>query len=104
MPGNIDRWLDHQQKIKAWPSKKGKKTEILIYLAAKFEYGHDYTEREVNLIIDQWHTFGDYFLLRRELVESSLLSRTPNGVRYWREKPGEEPSHDQDTAISGEDI
>jgi hypothetical protein len=32
---------------------------MLAYLADKFKAGRDYTGKEVNAIIDEWHTFGD---------------------------------------------
>ena len=86
MKNDISRFLDDQNRIKIWPSKKEMKFEILNYLADKFEYGRFYKEKEVNSIIDNWHTFGDYFLLRRGLIDYCFLSRTKNGARYWREE------------------
>ena len=62
-----------------------KKLAVLEYLAEKFDKDKDYTEKEVNHIIESWHTFGDYFLLRRGLVDYKLLCRTPDGSRYWQE-------------------
>ena len=43
-----------------------------------------YTEKEVNALLDERHTFGDFFLLRRELCDSGLLQRERDGSRYWR--------------------
>jgi GNAT superfamily N-acetyltransferase len=80
----LDRYLNNEGRIKVWPSKKDLKLETLRYLSNRFEYGRIYTEKEVNTLIDGAHTFGDYFLLRRELIESSLLCRTRNCSRYWR--------------------
>ncbi len=82
----ISKFLDDRNRIKIWPSKKEMKFEILNYLASKFEYGQFYKEQEVNTIIENWHTFGDYFLLRRGLIDHWILSRTKNGARYWREE------------------
>lgn len=81
---NINNFIDSEGKIKAWPSKKDSKFEVLKHLADKFEYNHIYSEKEVNSIIESNHTFRDYFLLRRELIESKLLARTRNGAEYWR--------------------
>ena len=86
MKNDISRFLDDKDRIKIWPSKKEMKFEILNYLAAKFEYGQFYKEKEVNSIIENWHTFGDYFLLRRGLIDYRFLSRTKDGARYWREE------------------
>lgn len=78
------RFLDGE-RIKQIPVKAAHKNYVLRYLASKFEPGKDYTEAQVNAVIDQWHTFGDYFILRRELADSGLLRRLPNGLKYWRE-------------------
>jgi len=81
---NIDRFLDEDKKIKTWPSKHEMKRAVLQYLSEKFETGVFYTEKEVNDIIIGWHSFGDFFLLRRGLIELNLLSRTNDGKKYWK--------------------
>ncbi|EKQ55496.1 MULTISPECIES: DUF2087 domain-containing protein [unclassified Clostridium] len=81
---NINNFIDSTGKLKSWPSKRELKFKALEYIASKFEYDRFYTEKEVNNIIDNYHTFGDYFLIRRGLVDSKLLSRTRNGSKYWR--------------------
>lgn len=86
MNEKINKFLDPQSKIKIWPAKHEMKLEILRYLAEKFEYERFYTEKEVNRIIESWHTFGDFFLLRRGLIDYHFLGRTPDGYRYWREE------------------
>ena len=80
----IERFLDSEGKITQLSRKRDVKMALLTYLAEKFERDRTYSEKEVNLICDAWHTFGDYFLLRRELVDHGLLCRTPDGTRYWR--------------------
>ncbi|MDR3597556.1 DUF2087 domain-containing protein [Clostridium sp.] len=82
----IKRFLDDQGRIKIWPVKKAMKMEILKYLSTKFEYDKTYTEKEVNSIIQAWHTFSDYFLLRRGMIEYRLLCRTRDGAKYWKVK------------------
>ena len=81
---NINNFIDSTGKIKVWPSKHELKFQVLKYLSNKFEYNHFYSEKEVNNIIESYHTFNDYFLLRRGLIESKLLSRTRDGAKYWR--------------------
>lgn len=49
------------------------------YLSSKFKTDIKYTEKEVNQILTDWSTIGDYFLLRRGLVDSRFLSRTADG-------------------------
>ncbi len=81
---NIERFLDSTGKIMQLPQKQAIKRELLKYLASKFEEGSIYSEREVNEICNEWHTFGDHFLLRRELVDHGLLCRKQDGSQYWK--------------------
>ena len=74
--------LDGEGRIKVWPSKHARKDAAVRYLATKFEPVRIYTEKEVNEIIDRWHTFGDYFLLRRALIEMRLMERDRRGSQY----------------------
>lgn len=83
---NIERFLDENGKIITWPSKKEVKIEVLRYLSTKFEYDKFYNEKEVNVIIDDWHKFNDYFLLRRGMVDYKFLLRTKDGAKYWKER------------------
>lgn len=80
----IERFLDTEGKLKQFPSKHSMKLLAFDYLAGKFAYDVEYTEQEVNAILASWHTFGDYFILRRGLVESGWLLRLPNGSKYWK--------------------
>lgn len=77
-------FLDEDGRITQLPRRQKPRRALLEYLAAKFEPDTPYTEREVNALCNRWHTFGDYFLLRRELVDGGLLGREPDGSRYWR--------------------
>lgn len=83
---SIDRFLDEEGRLKQFPAKHTMKQAAYEYIASKFEYDVDYTEYEVNSIISRWHTFGDYFLLRRGLVESGWLVRLRDGSKYWKNK------------------
>lgn len=80
----IKQFLDSSGKITQLPQKQKAKRALLEYLVEKFEPGRTYSEREVNGICSQWHIFGDYFLLRRELVDHGLLCRERDGSLYWR--------------------
>lgn len=81
---NINRFLDDSGKIVQLPQKHKMRYIVLIYLAEKFESNCIYTEQQVNEICDKWHNFGDYFILRRELVDNGLLCREQDGSRYWK--------------------
>jgi hypothetical protein len=80
---NISPFLDNAGKIAQFPIPNRTKIPILAYLAGKFEEEMVYNEKEVNRIIEAWHTFGDYFMLRRLLIDYKFLERTPDGAKYW---------------------
>ncbi|MCL2057249.1 MAG: DUF2087 domain-containing protein, partial [Oscillospiraceae bacterium] len=62
------------------------KTIALFYLAAKFEPGKRYTEKEINETLNNWHTFGDPAMLRRDLYNGYFLGRKKDGSEYWLEE------------------
>jgi len=70
------------QRLKQIPAKEKKLVAVLRWLATRFEPGKEYTEREVNAIIEQVHP--DYATLRRELVDFHFLERQGGGGIYWR--------------------
>jgi hypothetical protein len=80
---DISNLLDENGKVKRWPKKKEEKIEVLKYLNTKFEEGKQYSEKEVNEILNKWHNFSDYALLRREMFDNYLLERTRDGRKYW---------------------
>ncbi|MCI0405369.1 MAG: DUF2087 domain-containing protein [candidate division Zixibacteria bacterium] len=85
-PEALKGFLDKDSKLKSWPSRKHREKQLLVleFLADKFEAGREYSEKEVNEILNQHHTFGDPAMLRRELFMKKLLDRTPDGSRYWK--------------------
>lgn len=83
----LENYLDEAGRLKEWPSRRNKgqfQQRALEYLAAQFESDMYYSEKEVNALLNQHHTFGDPALLRRELVERKLLDRVKDGSAYWR--------------------
>jgi len=78
----IQNFLDGEGRLARRPAKRKLQVCALIYLASKFESGREYAEKEVNELLDAWHTFGDRVLLRRELVDGGFLSRDRDGSRY----------------------
>lgn len=92
IPDELKHHIDEQGRLKEWPSprsKKGLQRIALQYLASKFETGVFYTEKEVNAILRQFHTFEDPALLRRELYDKGYFDRELNGSKYWRTPPEE---------------
>jgi ADP-ribose pyrophosphatase YjhB (NUDIX family) len=67
-------------RITAFPVARGRRRLLLEHVAAVFEPGVRYPEREVNAILRAW--YDDYAALRRYLVDALLLDRA-DGV-YWR--------------------
>ena len=80
---NISPFLDDEGRIKQWPAASKTKIAVVGYLAGKFDKNRVYNEKEVNEIINEWHTFNDYFLLRRSLIDFKFMGRTRNGTEYW---------------------
>ncbi|MBA3868269.1 MAG: aminoacyl-tRNA hydrolase [Chloroflexota bacterium] len=80
---SLKNHLDVEGKLKWWPSKRSKQLIALDYLSSKFEAGKTYSESDVNYLLDQWHTFGDAALLRRELFDYGQLNRQQDGAEFW---------------------
>ena len=59
------------------PVQRKKRLIVLNHLVAAFEHHRTYTEREVNIIIADYH--DDFATLRRELINEKLLTRE-NGI------------------------
>ncbi len=82
-PDDIKNYLDSENRVRQWPSKRQNKEKICEYLSTKFIADVMYSEKEVNEILNQWHTFSDYFILRRELIDRGWLKRHRDGSAYW---------------------
>lgn len=77
----IDTFFEYG-KLKSIPTQRKKERIVLEVIAEAFEYGRIYTEREVNIILADFH--DDFCTLRRDMVGERLLDRDRNG--YWRVK------------------
>lgn len=82
----LKNFLDNEGRLKSYPSKHRLKIISLFYLASKFEPGAEYSEKEVNQILKNWHTFQDWAMLRRDLYDKRFFVRTPNGSSYRLEE------------------
>lgn len=67
-------------RIADFPVQRGKLLLLLAHVAAVFEPGVRYAERDVNAMMRAWH--DDYARLRRFLVDAGFLDRKDNV--YWR--------------------
>lgn len=77
-------FFNEKEQIIAMPAKRKKLLLAVYYLSDKIESGRDYTEWEINDLLDGWTTFHDPAILRRELYNTCLLERTTDCRRYWK--------------------
>ena len=66
-------------KLKAIPAQRKKERIILEEIAKAFEPGRTYTEREVNIIIADFH--DDFCTISRDMIGEKIMARE-NGT-YW---------------------
>lgn len=72
----IDSFFEYG-KLKSIPAQRKKERIVLEHIAESFEPGREYSEREVNLIIADFH--DDFCQIRRDMVGEKLLKRE-NGI------------------------
>lgn len=77
----IDAFFEYG-KLKSIPTQRKKERIILEVIAEAFDFDRIYSEREINLIIADFH--DDFCTIRRDMVGERLLGR--NGMEYWRIK------------------
>jgi len=70
-------------KLKSIPAQRKKERIVLEEIVKVFEFDKVYTEREVNILIADFH--DDFCTIRRDMIGENLLARDQNG--YWRPKP-----------------
>jgi|TARA_Y100000780_G_scaffold136206_1_gene122661 hypothetical protein len=78
--------INEFDKIIRWPKKQSDKIYIIEFLSTKFECDKHYSEKDVNVIINRYHSFNDVPLLRRELISRQYLARKDDGSKYWKIK------------------
>ena len=69
-------------KLKSIPSQRKKERIVLEVIAEAFDFDRTYSEREVNILIADFH--DDFCTIRRDMISEQLLGR--NGSEYWRIK------------------
>ena len=75
----IDAFFEYG-KLKSIPSQRKKERIVLEKIAEAFEYDRVYSEREVNILIADFH--DDFCTIRRDMISENLLDRDSRG--YWR--------------------
>ena len=77
--------FDEAGRLVRLPNKLSVQQMAVWAMWTQFAARRDYTEKEVNAILNAHHTFGDPATLRRELVNMKLLGRESDCSRYWKE-------------------
>lgn len=67
-------------KLKSIPAQRKKERIVLEEIAKAFEPGRIYSEREVNILIADFH--DDFCTIRRDMISERLMDRDERG--YWR--------------------
>jgi len=83
VPRELRPFLDREGRLRQWPSKQKTQRMAAALLAARVEPGRVYNEGQINEFLLEWHTFGDWALLRRVLFDWGYLDRESDGSRYW---------------------
>ncbi len=82
----LKNYLNEEGKLISFPAKRKLKIAAMFYIASKIENGVQYSEKEINNVIDQWCCFRDAALLRREMYDYRFINRTLDGKTYWKEE------------------
>ncbi len=80
----LKSFLDGAGRLISMPAKRKMKLHVLVYIADKIVKDKRYTEKEINALLNEWHTYGDPVTLRRELVDHRILLRDDYGKEYRR--------------------
>jgi hypothetical protein len=87
LPRELRPFVNDDGRLTQWPVRRKVQLMAIAYLATKFETGREYREREVNEVLVEWHTFGDWALLRRLLFDWRHMDRESDGTRYRLRPP-----------------
>lgn len=80
----VARCFDEAGRLARWPAKFGDQKTCLWVLWSRMPANRVMIEEQVNRLLRDNHRFGDHALLRREMCDLGLLSRTPDGREYRR--------------------
>jgi hypothetical protein len=78
------RHFDAAGVMQRWPGKTNHQNLCLWAIWSRIPPGQRFTESEINDFITDGHSFGDYAILRRSLVNAEMLARTQAGRIYRR--------------------
>ncbi|ABK18305.1 DUF2087 domain-containing protein [Syntrophobacter fumaroxidans] len=78
------RMFDPGGKLAHWPSKRSRQELCLWVIWSKLPARQVFAEKEINLLLNDCHLFGDHALLRRWLCDYGMMTRTRDGREYRR--------------------
>lgn len=99
LPRDLRPFVDEEGRLNRWPSRHKVQRMAATLLARRFEPGREYTEQEVNFVLIEAHTFGDWAIIRRSLVDWRYLDRERDGSRYRLR--ADAPTQFESTPVSG---
>ena len=79
-------FLDEELRLPAIPTKHKKMLSAIYYLATKIEPEKEYSEQDINLIINKWTVFRDPATLRIEMYNNYLIDRKQDCSCYRRKR------------------
>ena len=80
----LARYFDTTGRLVRWPTKFSHQEPCLWVLWSRIPPRRTLSEREINELLLRSHCFEDPALLRRELKERQMVSRTLDGREYRR--------------------
>lgn len=83
LPRELRPFVDDGGRLMQWPSRHKVQRMAVALIARRFEPARRYSERELNGLVMDGHTFADWALLRRSLVDWKFMARVADGSAYW---------------------
>lgn len=77
----VATFTDAEGRVRQFPMQRKKFEVILRHVARALERGVDYSERELNAVLQRYS--DDTATLRRGMVDHGILARETSGARYW---------------------
>ena len=82
LPRELRPFVDDLGRLTQWPSRYKVQRMAVALLGRRFEPGREYSEKELNFALMDGHTFADWAILRRSLVDWGFMTRESDGSRY----------------------
>jgi hypothetical protein len=80
VPEALVTYIDELGRMTRIPARLAKQRQMAIWLASEFEFGREYSEPEVNEILQ--NRVSDYAFVRRLMISMGLMKRDLYGYVY----------------------